>query len=374
LAHGFARVRCEGCREEMLVAFSCKGRGVCPSCNAKRAHVTAAHLVEQGLPQVPSRQWTLSWWYATASCACWRIGVPYPEKAQRTRGRRTRRPACSSTCVGRGLGRAVSASEGAPVGLSQGLQPARKHAPARQRQAVPGGAVPVWGARCLGAGALRGGGGRAHRLPNEAAPAGGHPAPTLHWDGTAPLPDPLGAPPRMNLTRLHGVFAPGAKRRPFRVPAAAVPGEQEALWAATSDEKRQRAPGLAGAGLLKRTFQGDVFCCPKCAGRWRVRACLPEGAVLRRILRRLHLPPPRAPARRAPQQALWDRGRSARRSSASRTHGLRTAAVRLKPVGQDFLPALRLAHGVSPALLAPALTPLRPPNRGPVLPSGVSSK
>ncbi|MFY0573201.1 hypothetical protein ACN28S_01490 [Cystobacter fuscus] len=23
--------------------FSCKGRGVCPSCNAKRAHVTAAH-------------------------------------------------------------------------------------------------------------------------------------------------------------------------------------------------------------------------------------------------------------------------------------------------------------------------------------------
>jgi hypothetical protein len=60
LAHGFARVRCEGCRDEMLVAFSCKGRGLCPSCNAKRAHVTAAHLVEQVLPQVPYRQWTLS--------------------------------------------------------------------------------------------------------------------------------------------------------------------------------------------------------------------------------------------------------------------------------------------------------------------------
>jgi hypothetical protein len=49
-----------GCREESLVAFSCKGRGVCPSCNAKRAHVTAAHLVEAVLPQVPWRQWTLS--------------------------------------------------------------------------------------------------------------------------------------------------------------------------------------------------------------------------------------------------------------------------------------------------------------------------
>jgi len=33
---------------------------VCPSCNAKRAHVTAVHLVEQVLPHVPYRQWTLS--------------------------------------------------------------------------------------------------------------------------------------------------------------------------------------------------------------------------------------------------------------------------------------------------------------------------
>ncbi len=60
LAHGFARVRCESCKDELLVAFSCKGRGVCPSCNAKRAHVTAMHLVEQVLPHVPYRQWTLS--------------------------------------------------------------------------------------------------------------------------------------------------------------------------------------------------------------------------------------------------------------------------------------------------------------------------
>jgi hypothetical protein len=54
LAHGFARVRCESCTDELLVAFSCKGRGVCPSCNAKRAHVTAAHIVERVLPHVPS--------------------------------------------------------------------------------------------------------------------------------------------------------------------------------------------------------------------------------------------------------------------------------------------------------------------------------
>src|SRR5579862_6202136 len=31
LARGFARLRRDGCRAEMLVAFSCKGRGFCPS-------------------------------------------------------------------------------------------------------------------------------------------------------------------------------------------------------------------------------------------------------------------------------------------------------------------------------------------------------
>jgi len=29
LAHGFARVRCADCGDELLVAFSCKGRGSC---------------------------------------------------------------------------------------------------------------------------------------------------------------------------------------------------------------------------------------------------------------------------------------------------------------------------------------------------------
>jgi hypothetical protein len=56
LAHGFTQGRCESCKEELLVAFSCKGRGVCPSCNARRAHVTAVHLVERVLPRVSYRQ------------------------------------------------------------------------------------------------------------------------------------------------------------------------------------------------------------------------------------------------------------------------------------------------------------------------------
>jgi hypothetical protein len=33
LDHGFLRVKCDGCRHEHFVAFSCKRRGFCPSCH-----------------------------------------------------------------------------------------------------------------------------------------------------------------------------------------------------------------------------------------------------------------------------------------------------------------------------------------------------
>lgn len=46
LAHGFARARCEECGHERLIPFSYKGRGVCPSCNARRMCEVAAHLTE----------------------------------------------------------------------------------------------------------------------------------------------------------------------------------------------------------------------------------------------------------------------------------------------------------------------------------------
>ena len=60
LAHGFARARCTDCGYDFLVAFSCKGRGICASCNTRRMVETAAHLVDEVFPQVPVRQWVLS--------------------------------------------------------------------------------------------------------------------------------------------------------------------------------------------------------------------------------------------------------------------------------------------------------------------------
>jgi len=60
LEHGFLRVRCESCHHEKLVAFSCKRRGFCPSCGARRMVESAALLVDEVLPARPIRQWVLS--------------------------------------------------------------------------------------------------------------------------------------------------------------------------------------------------------------------------------------------------------------------------------------------------------------------------
>jgi hypothetical protein len=60
LCFGFARARWAGCGQGFVVAFSCKGRGVCPSCNGRHMAQTAAHLVDHVIPPVPVRQWVIS--------------------------------------------------------------------------------------------------------------------------------------------------------------------------------------------------------------------------------------------------------------------------------------------------------------------------
>jgi hypothetical protein len=64
LCLGFARLRCEDCKASRVVAFSCKGRGFCPSCLGRKMSQTAAHLVEDVLPAVALRQWVLTFPYA----------------------------------------------------------------------------------------------------------------------------------------------------------------------------------------------------------------------------------------------------------------------------------------------------------------------
>jgi hypothetical protein len=51
---------CASCGQGFVVAFSCKGRGVCPFCSGRRMAQTAAHLVDRVIPPVPVRQWVVS--------------------------------------------------------------------------------------------------------------------------------------------------------------------------------------------------------------------------------------------------------------------------------------------------------------------------
>jgi len=61
LCRGFARLKCRACAETRLVAFSCKGRGFCPSCMGRRMSATAANLIERVLPPSTAlRQWVLT--------------------------------------------------------------------------------------------------------------------------------------------------------------------------------------------------------------------------------------------------------------------------------------------------------------------------
>jgi len=71
LAGGFARFQCVTCGADRLVAFSCKGRGFCPSCGGRRMTERAAHLVDHVFPDAAVRQWVLSLPYRLRYLLAW---------------------------------------------------------------------------------------------------------------------------------------------------------------------------------------------------------------------------------------------------------------------------------------------------------------
>ena len=61
LQYGFLRLRCMGCMEERVVGFSCKSRGFCNTCGARRMEQKAARLEKEVWPSVANaRQWVLT--------------------------------------------------------------------------------------------------------------------------------------------------------------------------------------------------------------------------------------------------------------------------------------------------------------------------
>ena len=58
LDFGFARIRCEQCKLELFLPFSCKSRTFCPSCAAKRELFFEEFLLEEVLePTSPTVMW-----------------------------------------------------------------------------------------------------------------------------------------------------------------------------------------------------------------------------------------------------------------------------------------------------------------------------
>ena len=63
LSSGFMRLKCGECKHEKLVGFSCKKRGFCSSCGAKRMSEQGAFLTDWVFPHGPNenvRQWVVS--------------------------------------------------------------------------------------------------------------------------------------------------------------------------------------------------------------------------------------------------------------------------------------------------------------------------
>ncbi len=136
---------------------------------------------------------------------------------------------------------------------------------------------------------------------------------------------PLIPPPWSNLTRFHGVFAPGAKLRALVVPAHEEPRPKPPPRpppdvSSTFLEALPRRPPppplpvryrIPWAQLLERVFGVDVLACTRCQGRMKVLACLEKPDAVRAILRHLGL----------------------RRHRALRGEVPRPAAARLRPRG-----------------------------------------
>jgi hypothetical protein len=113
-------------------------------------------------------------------------------------------------------------------------------------------------------------------------------------------------PPRSNLVRYHGAFAPAARlhRKLVRPAPPLIASARGHTRPGSRAPLRRR---LLWAELMQRTFGTDVLECPDCGGRRRVIALIDDPFVIRAILTHLQLPttPPQIePARGPPDPEL----------------------------------------------------------------------
>ena len=119
-------------------------------------------------------------------------------------------------------------------------------------------------------------------------------------------------PPRLHLTRYHGVFAPHAKlrrgvaRRELAAPEPEPDAAAKPPASGPSASRPVKRPRLDWAEVQRRTFGEDVTRCP-CGGRRRVVAIVTGRNTIDEVLGRMKLLSPRPklpPATAPPQLAL----------------------------------------------------------------------
>jgi hypothetical protein len=89
-------------------------------------------------------------------------------------------------------------------------------------------------------------------------------------------------PPRVHLTRYHGVFAPHAALRAAVTPAGRGSGAHRRAGTAASRTPRHLA--LTWARRLQRVFNIEIEQCARCGGQLAVRASIEDPEVIARIL------------------------------------------------------------------------------------------
>jgi len=283
LEYGFLRVRCESCHDEKLVAFSCKKRGFCPSCGARRMADSAALLVDDILPHQPMRQWVLSvpfplrFLFASNPKVMTKVlGIVFrtiathlAHKAGFTKPMAQTGAVTLIQCFGGALNLNIHFHmlflDGVYIGGSNGLPVRfrRVKAPTRDDLIKLTHTIASRVARYLERqGLLERDTGNIYLTP-EASNG------TTHvifepLDFISRLVA-LVPKPRVNLTRFHGVFAPNSKHRAQVTPAK----RGKVNKPRTPDEDQtpaERRAAMTWAKRLKRVFSIDIETCGECGG------------------------------------------------------------------------------------------------------------
>ncbi len=104
-------------------------------------------------------------------------------------------------------------------------------------------------------------------------------------------------PPRMYLTRYHGVFAPHSKLRSAVTPAGRGKGMKRQAVDGADRPATPRHVAMSWAKRLKPVLGVDIEACARCGGKLEVIASIEESTVVAKILAHLGSAQPRSSIR-----------------------------------------------------------------------------